>query len=110
MHRWTTTIITATAITRTGQIFLQFIDTYRSVCSDQLIARSIFVSYGMHAMSYFVSLGIFIRQGRRMQRIQNHCILYIFLTSGVMKYDVKTARVPCFWLEMSLCPTGCTIV
>ena len=36
------------------------------------IDRSFFASYGMHALNYFVSLGIFMRQGRRTQRQQNH--------------------------------------
>ena len=31
-----------------------------------------FASYGMHVMIYFASLGIFMRQGSRMQRLQNH--------------------------------------
>ena len=33
-----------------------------------------------------------------------------FLTSGLMKHDVKTATVPCCWLEMSLCLTVGTII
>ena len=32
------------------------------------INRSIFASYGTHAMNYFAYLGIFMPQGRRMQR------------------------------------------
>ena len=37
------------------------------------IDRSIFASYGTHAMNFCASLGIFMHQGRRMQRQQNHC-------------------------------------
>jgi len=83
---------------------------YGLFCSLVQVDQSIFASYGTHAMNYFGSLEIFIRQGRRMQRIQNHSIFYLFLTSGLMKHDVTTARVPCCWLEMSLCLTVCTIV
>lgn len=36
------------------------------------IDRSFFGSYGRHATNYFASLGIFVRQGRRTQRQQNH--------------------------------------
>ena len=32
------------------------------------VDRSFFASYGTHAMNYFVSLGIFMHQGRRTQR------------------------------------------
>ena len=36
------------------------------------IDRSILASYRAHAMIYFASLGIFMYQGRRTQRQQNH--------------------------------------
>ena len=60
-------MITATEITQTGQLFLQIhVHMFKS------IDRSIFVSYGTHAMNYFASLGILMRQIRRMQMQQSH--------------------------------------
>ena len=49
-------MITATEITRMGRIVLQ-IDMFTS--TDRLM----FASYGTHAMNYFASLVIFMRQG-----------------------------------------------
>ena len=56
MRRKTTTTRTATEITQTG---------YSTKTSSD---RSIFVSYGTPAMNLCASLGIFMRQGRGMQR------------------------------------------
>ena len=38
-----------------------------STNTDVQIDQSIFVSYIMHVMDYFASLGIFMHQGRRIQ-------------------------------------------
>ena len=54
-------MITATEIMRTGLI----ISINTDVKIDQLL---IFVSYGTHTMNYFVSLGIFMHRGCRIQR------------------------------------------
>ena len=53
--------MTSTEITRNGFIYKYTLIIFQ-------IDRLIFASYGMHAMNYFVSLGIFMYQGCRMQR------------------------------------------
>ena len=64
---------TATKIPQTGY------STKKS--SNRSIIIFFFASYGMQAMNYFVSLRIFMLQGRRTQREQNHwistCTLYV---------------------------------
>ena len=61
MHPLTTTITTAQKLRERAGYF------YKYTCPDRSIDRSIFASYGTHAMKYFAPLGIFIRQGRRTQ-------------------------------------------
>ena len=53
---------------------------------------SFFASYGTHAMIYFASLGIFMQQGRRMQRQQNHWFVKIFWMSPSMIKKRKNFR------------------
>ena len=43
----------------------------RHVYINRLIVKIIFVSYKVHAMNYFASLGIFMRQWLKLQRYQN---------------------------------------
>ena len=53
---------------------------------------SFFASYGTHAMIYFASVGIFMQQGRRMQRQQNHWFVKIFWISSSMIKKRKNFR------------------
>ena len=42
------------------------------MCIFSTLLSMYFMSYRMHAINYFASLGIYMRQGRRTQRQQNH--------------------------------------
>ena len=71
------------------------------------INRSIFASYGMHAMNYFASLRIFMHQGHRMQRQQNHwsyTVVYPdLLSSNLIKPRCRPIERFLYDLEMKTC-------